>query len=453
MFVKRISFFAVLLLLALPPATASAQNLEFIRDAEIENTIRLYATPLFEQAGVEPSAVQIHLVKDAQLNAFVAEGLNLFINTGLIQRTENAGQLIGVIAHECGHIAGGHLVKGREAMENATTQSLATMILGMAAAVAARRGDLGSAIMMGGNDIAARSYLAFSRSIEGSADTAGLAFLDNLHMSAKGFLEFMETLGDQELLVTARQDPYVRTHPLTRDRIDEIRHHVENSPWTNEPVPPAYVEPHRRIRAKLVGFMEPPSTTLYRYKESDTSLEGRYARAIAYYRIPDLVHAIPLIDGLIAERPQDPYFHELKGQMLFENGRVKEAIPEYKLAVKYLSDNPLLRQELGQVEVEADDPALLPDARENLTIATQRESDDAGSWRLLATAYGRMGNEVMATASMAEYALLAGRFEEAIYDAVKASQGLKKGTPIEIRMQDIRAQAEQARDLAKKRRG
>ncbi len=447
---KRISNLAVLLLVTFAPGTASAQQLEFIRDAEIENTIRMYATPLFQQAGVEPSAVEIHLVKDNQINAFVAEGLNLFLNTGLITKTEHAGQLIGVIAHECGHIAGGHLVKGQGAMENAGYTSLASMILGAAAAVAARRGDVGSAIMMGGNEMAERSYLAFSRTIEGSADTAALTFLDNLHQSARGFLEFMEMLGDQELLVSTRQDPYVRTHPLTRERVDEVRHHVETSPWSDAPVPPAYVEPHRRIKAKLIAFMEPAATTLFHYKEDDNSLESRYARAIAYYRKPDLGRAIPLIDGLIAERPQDPYFHELKGQMLFENGRTAEAIPEYKLSVKYLPDNALLREELGQVELEAEDPAQLPDAKEHLTFVTRHEPENASGWRFLATAYGRMGDDTMASASMAEYALLTGRWNEALHDAMKALKNLKRGTPTEIRMQDIRSQAEQMRDQAKK---
>lgn len=450
MSIKRISNLAVLLFVALASETASAQSLEFIRDAEIENTIRMYATPLFQQAGVEPSAVQIHLVKDNQINAFVAEGLNLFINTGLIVKTQHAGQLIGVIAHECGHIAGGHLVKGQGEMENAGYTSLASMILGAAAAVAARRGDVGSAIMMGGNDMAERSYLAFSRTIEGSADTAALTFLDNLHQSSRGFLEFMEMLGDQELLVSTRQDPYVRTHPLTRERVDEVRHHVETSPWSDAPVPPAYVEPHRRIVAKLIAFMEPLATTLSHYKEDDNSLESRYARSIAYYRKPDLGRALPLIDGLIAERPEDPYFHELKGQMLFENGRGKEAIPEYKLSVKYLPDNALLREELGQVELEAEDPAQLPDAKEQLTFVTQHEPDNASGWRFLATVYGRMNDDTMAAASMAEYALLAGQWSEALHDAVKALQNLKRGTPTEIRMQDVRAQAEQMRDQAKK---
>ena len=453
MLIIRIACIFVLCLTVLFREPAKAQSLEFIRDAEIENTIRAYATPLFEQAGVDPAAVKIHLVKDPQLNAFVAEGLNLFLNTGLIQKTAHAGQLIGVIAHECGHIAGGHLVKGREAMENASNEAIASMILGMAAAIAGRRGDVGAAVMEGGQEVAMRSYMAFSRTIEGSADTAALSFLDNLHQSSRGLLEFMELLGEQELLVAARQDPYVRTHPLTRERVDEIRHHVELSQWSDTPVPPQFSEPHRRMRAKLVGFMEIPATTFLRYPESDKSLEGRYARAIAYYRKPDLEHALPLIDGLIAERPRDPYFHELKGQMLFENGHPLDAIPEYKLAVKYLPDNGLLREELGQVEVESEDNAQLADAREHLIVATQREPESAGGWRLLATVYGRSGNEILASAAMAEYALLAGRWEEAIYDANKALRGLKRGTPMELRMQDIRSQAEQAREIARKNRG
>jgi len=448
-FLQRISFLAVLVLVSVAPGAAWAQRMSFIRDAEIENTIRMYATPLFEQAGVDPQAVQIHLVKEKQLNAFVAGGLNLFLNTGLIIRTEHPGQLIGVIAHECGHIAGGHLVRGAEAYQNAYYESIASMILGVAAGVASGRGDVGSAIAMGGSEGAMRNLLAFSRTQESSADSAGVTFLDNLHYSSRGFLEFMQLLGDQELLVSARQDPYVRTHPLTRERVEFIQNHVETSPWSNAPVPPQYVEPHRRMRAKLFAFMELPVTTLARYKEDDRGIDARYARAIAYYRKPDMAKAIPAIDELIAERPNDPYFAELKGQMLFENGHPLEAIPDYKRAIKLLPDNALLREELGQVEVEAEDPALLADAKEQLTYATRRDPESASAWRLLGIAYGRGGDEPMAAASMAEYALLTEHWAEAIYDADKADRGLKRGSPAELRMQDIRSLAEQGRDRAK----
>jgi predicted Zn-dependent protease len=461
-----ISAVAVFSLTILAPREADAQGFEFIRDAEIENTLRQYANPLFAQAGVDPNAVEIHLVKDQSLNAFVAEGLNLFINTGTIIQAEEPGQLIGVIAHECGHIAGGHLVRGQEAMGNAMTTGLAAMILGAAAAIAAGRQDQSAmrqgvpgayqqaannsallpAVMGAAGEVAYKSYASFSRTIEGSADTAGLQFLDNLHMSARGLLTFMEKLEGEELLVTTRQDPYVRTHPLTSDRIDEIRNHVEHSPWSDVPTPPEFTEPHQRMRAKLDAFLNPPMSILYKYKESDTSISARYARAIAYYRIPDLNHALPLIDGLIAERPGDPYFHELRGQILYENGRPLEAIPEYKAAVKVLPDNALLRQELGQVEVESEDPAQLADAKEQLHAAIRKEPDDPGTWRLLATAYGRDGDEAMAAAGMAEYALLVGRFSEATFQANKALKGLKHGTPMAIRMEDVRAQAEQHQD-------
>ncbi|HVI50335.1 MAG TPA: M48 family metalloprotease [Candidatus Sulfotelmatobacter sp.] len=454
MIFKRISFLAVLCLISLglisaASTRADAQELSLIRDAEIENTIRLYATPLFEQAGVEPDAVQIHLVKDNTLNAFVAEGLNLFINTGLIIKTDHAGQLIGVIAHESGHIAGGHLVKGRTAMENAQNASLAATILGMAAAVAAGRGDVGIAMVGGGNEAALRSYLAFSRGIEASADTAALTFLDNLHLSARGFLEFMEKLGGQELLTSSRQDPYMRTHPVTSERIDEIRNHVEHSPYSDNPVPPQYVELHRRMVAKLVAFMQPPVSTLMHYREDDKSIEARYARAIAYYRKPDLGNAVPLIDGLIAERPKDPYFHELKGQMLFENGRGPEAIPEYRLAIQYLPDNALLLEELGQAEVESEDPAMAAEATKHLKTATQRDPGSAGAWRMLSIAYGRSGNEPMAEAALAEYCLLAGQYSEALYHVEKARKGVKPGSPTALRLEDVRAQAEQGQTARK----
>lgn len=444
MTLKRLSCLLALCLSPLAAAPAQAQSISLIRDAEIENTLRMYAAPFFQQAGVEPDAVQIHLVKDKSLNAFVAEGLNLFINTGLIVKTDHAGQLIGVIAHESGHIAGGHLVKGANAMENARTESMVATILGVAAAVAARNGAVGSAMIGGGNESALRSYLAFSRGIEASADTAALSFLDNLHLSARGFLEFMQKIQGEELLSSDRQDPYMRTHPVTAERVDEIRHHVETSPYSDYPVPPQYVEPHRRMVAKLYAFMDPPISTLMRYREDDKSIEGRYARAIAYYRKPDLANALPLIDGLIAERPKDPYFHELKGQMLFENQRGPESIPEYRMAVQLLPNNPLLLQELGQAEVESEDPALTADASRHLKLSVQRDPSDAGAWRLLSIAYGRSGQEPQAEAALAEYSLLAGKYDEALYHADKARKGLKPGTPDALRVEDVRAQAEQA---------
>lgn len=449
---KRVLALAMGVMVCLAPVLARAQELSLLRDAEIENTLRLYGAPLFKQAGVNPDAVHIHIVNDMTINAFVADGLNMFINAGLIIRTKNPDELIGVMAHESGHIAGGHLVRADNAMDQAQGISLAGMILGLAAALAGAPGAA-AGVMMKTNDIAERQFLAFSRSVEGSADSAALTFLDNLHISARGFLDFMQSLEGEEMLNGADQDPYVRTHPLTEDRVDEIKTHVEASPWSNTMPPAAYDEPHQRMRAKLAAFLQPPVTTLRQYPATDTSIPAQYARAIAYYRIPDLTQALPAIDALIAARPDDPFFHELKGQMLFENARVAEAAPEYRAAVRLFPDNALLCAELGQVDVELGDPASLADAVTNLKTATAKDPLEPEPWRLLSTAYDRLGNPVQSEVAVAVYSLFSGDYEAAIYHANHVLPQLKPGTPDALRMEDIRVQGLQMRDRDRRSHG
>lgn len=450
----RVFLLATIVVALLAPQSFAApqQKRNFIRDAEVENTIRTFATPLFQAAGLSPDAIDLYLMVDGSLNAFVAGGQNMFFHTGLLIRTDNPNQLIGVIAHETGHIAGGHLARVQDAMGNAGTEALVATLLGAAAGIATGRGDVAAAISMGGQEAAMRNLLAYTRSEESSADQAGVRYLDATQQSAKGMLEFFDILGDQELLVASRQDPYVRTHPLTRDRVSFVREHVTRSPHSNATVPPAWIEMHKRMRAKLFAFLEPPMRTFQRYRENDNSLDARYARAIAYYRKPDLDKAVPLIDALIAERPDDPYFRELKGQMLFENGRGSEALEPYRKAVQLLPGSALLRVSLAQVEVELEDPALLDDARKNLTIALQREHHNRTAWHLSAVAHGRAGDEGMAAYSMAEEALLEGRLPDANYHAGKAERLLPKGGTVWQRVQDIKEQSAQTKEMRERRR-
>lgn len=429
-----------LLVHAAPVAAGDKQTL--IRDAEIENTIRAFATPLFQASGIAPDSVRLHILNDKSLNAFVANGLNMYIHTGLLLKTENANQLIGVIAHETGHIAGGHLVSLRDELANAQTEALLAAALGAAAAIATGRGDVGGAIAMGGQNMAMRNLFAFTRTQEQSADQAAMRMLDATGQSAKGMVDFFNILGDQELLSSAQQDPYVRTHPLTRDRIEFVRHHVEGAPVPSTQSNPAFDAMHKRIRAKLFAFIEPAVRTLTRYKEGDKSVEARYARSVAFHRKADLKQALPLIEGLIAEQPNDPYFAELKGQMLFENGRLKEAAEAYRRAVKLLPDNALLRTSLAQVLVELDDPKLEREAVGNLDAALQREPESSFAWRLLSITYGRANNMGMASYAMAEHAMLTGNPEEAAYHAGRSLTLLPKGSPVTLRAQDIQASAE-----------
>jgi predicted Zn-dependent protease len=418
------------------PAKAEARKLSFIRDAEIENTIRHYATPLFLAAGLEPSAINIYLINDKTLNAFVAGGQKLFLNTGLLIRSQNAGQVIGVIAHETGHIAGGHLSRTRDAMKKSSAASILATVLG-GVAVISGRGDVGSAIIAGGQQMGVRNFLQYSRTQESAADAAAMRFLDATQQSANGMLEFFEILGDQELLSVTRQDPYYRSHPLTRERKNAVANFVRHSPNSNKPEPPGFSERHARMKAKLQAFLNPISRTLRAYKEDDPSIEARYARAIAYYRRPDLEKAIPLIDGLIKERPADPYFHELKGQMLFENGRIPESLPYYEKAVLLAPGSSLLRRSLGQVQLEVGDPAQLENAVSNLLIAANADKTDPFTWRLLGTAYGKMGKRAESSLALGEAALLENKPADARFHAERAAGILQQGSAGWMQAQDI----------------
>ena len=421
---------------------ARGQKISLIRDAEIENTIRNFSTPVFLAANLDPSAVKIHLVRDKTLNAFVAGGQRLFINTGMLTQAKSAEQIIGVIAHETGHISGGHLARIKDALKGSTATTILSIILG-GAAIGAGRGDIGSVIIAGGQGIVVRNFLSYTRTQESAADQAALKYLDKVKISARGFLEFMEILGDQEFRVPERQDPYVRTHPLTRDRVAVIAHHVANSPYSDNAVSSKFDINFRRTRAKLYGFLNLIGHTLRVYKESDNSLESRYARAVGYYREPNLEKAVPLIDGLIAEYPKDPYFRELKGQMLFENGKPGAALVSYQNAVTLLPDNPLIRRELARVQLALNNPALLDTAIDNLRIAIADDSESPFTWRQLAIAYGRRGDKGHSSLALAEEALLTGKKPVALYHAGLAERLFPHGSREWLQSQDILLAARQ----------
>jgi predicted Zn-dependent protease len=430
-------------LLVASAARAQGQAPSLIRDTEVENTIRAYGAPLFNAAGLSPESVRIFVINDRALNAFVAGGQNLFINTGLLMRAEHAGQVIGVIAHETGHIAGGHLARTQDALRNASVTSILALVLGAAAAIVSGKPEAGVAVLQGGTQIAERNLLTYSRTQESSADQAGLSFLERTGQSARGLLEFLEILSHEELLVTARQSPYIRSHPLTHERVDAVREFLGRSRFADTPVPAETQMMHKRIRAKLQGFIDPPATTLARVKADDRSIEARYARAVAFYRIPDLGQAVSLIDGLLAELPNDAYFHELKGQILFENGRVADARQPYETAVRLMPDAPLLRVGLAQVQLELNDPAVQATAYAHLREAIRADPDNPLAWRLLAVVHGREGRIGEAALALAEQAMVQNRPRDARQQAERAKKLLPQGSPSWLRAQDIRISADE----------
>jgi Putative Zn-dependent protease, contains TPR repeats len=434
-----------LVLALLAPTGARAQSISLIRDTEIETTIRTYATPVFLAAGLDPSAVRIYLVNDRQINAFVAGGQNLFINTGLLLRSEDAGQVIGVIAHETGHIAGGHLIRVQEALKRGTAESILAFILGTAAA-AAGRPDVGSAVISGGQNVALRNFLQYSRTQEGSADAAAMKFLDQTKQSAQGLLSFLQILADQELLTPTRQDPYLLTHPLSADRIQALADFVSKSRYSKVPVDPALQQQHLRMVAKLRAFLDEPGMTMRRYPDSDQSDIALYARAIAAHRAADTTKSIALIDTLLARHPDDPYYHELKGQVLFESGHPRESVDSYATAARLLPDAPLIRLDLARAQLATNDPKLLAAATQNLQASLAIEPNRPFVWRQLAIAEGRAGQDAESSLAMAEEAMLLNKPAEARFHAGKAERLLPSGSPGWIKAQDIIAAADQMRE-------
>jgi predicted Zn-dependent protease len=423
----------------------SGSGVTLLRDTEIEADIRLMMAPIWRVAGLDPEAVHVYLVSDDAINSFVAGGQNIFMNSGLVLRAKTPNQLIGVLSHETGHIAGGHLYKGEEAMHNASIEEILAMVAAAAASVAGR-GSGGGAALLGAAGVGERAFLQFSVTQEATADHAAMNFLDATHQSARGLLQFFEVLQGEELLTGAHEDPYLSDHPLTQERIDYVRDHVDRSPYSNVPDPPAYIAMLERIKAKLAAFTEPPSATLAKYSEQDRSVLARYARAVAYYRIPDLDKALPIVDGLIRDYPSDPYFRELKGQMLFENGRIGDAVKPYEDALRLAPDAALLRISLAQVYIEGNDPAQNKRAIAYLSDALRTEDKEVEAWHLLATAYGRDNQIGMAALSLAEEGLAADNKKDAVQEARRAEHLLPKNSVAHARAQEIHNEAKDLDD-------
>ncbi len=432
------------MLLVSGTAPAGAQRrggIQLLSDAETEHTIRSMARPIFEAAAVDPDSVHVLLVNDPSLNAFVAGGQNIFLHTGLLLSAD-ADQLIGVIAHETGHIAGGHLVRGSEAMENALLSSLLGMGLGIVGGIASGNAGAGAAGVMLGQHLAERNFLSFSRGQEAAADQAALTYMEHAGISARGLYDFLEKLGAGEPLLTQRDadTPYQLTHPLSRERMQAVRAHVERSRYSDRRLPADTVERYQRIQAKLYAYLD-PGGALRRYRAEDTSSVARYGRAYAFLRRGEVERALPLIDGLIADEPRNAFFHETKGDLLLQTGRAVQAVAPYRKAVEYAPDANPIRVSLAHALLEQHNPAVADEAIRNLQTASRTEGRSAFLWRLMAQAWNMKGNEAMVAYASAEEALARGDRPMALALAERAERMLPAGSPAWLRAQDIRGEA------------
>ena len=444
-----------LLLAAFVLATAIARPAaaqQVLRDSETEALFRDLTTPLAKAAGLDPANVKVVLIRDDSINAFVAGGQIVYVHSGLIAKADNANQLQGVIAHELGHVAGGHVLRLHDGVKRATVITLLSLVLGMAAA-AAGAGDAGMGIMMAGQRAAMGDFMAFTRVQESSADLAGASYLAKAGVSGKGSIDFFKKLQNQEYrLAVYATDSYDRTHPLSQERVQSLREVYEKDPAWSRPTDPSLEARFQRVKAKLVGFVE-PKEAVNRYPESDRSVPAHYARAYAYHlgAYPD--KALAEADVLLASAPDDPFFLELKGQILLESGRPKEAIPLLRKAVAAAPDQPMISVMLGHALVATEDRAHLAEAKQVLKTAVNRDNDNPFAWLQLGIIYDREGDSARAALAMAESRNLEGKPKLALASAKLAMAGIPKGTPDYLRAQDIAmvSEAELKRDKKKDR--
>lgn len=402
--------------------SASAQSL--IRDTEIEGIIRDWSDPVFTAMGLEPSEVEVLLVNDQELNAFATRGRIMGLNTGLILQTKSPNQLLGVIAHEAGHIKNRHTL--RDGAQNAGMQPMImTMALGALAAIAGAP-DAGAALLASSQYFGTLGALRYMQSQEGEADITGARALERAGESGKGMVEFFENFRAQEIFSDQRRYPYFRSHPLSSQRIEALRRPVEAASHYSHQDSSERMAQHALVIAKIRSFMEAPNATLRDYPSSDTSLPARYARAIAWYRDGQTEKSLSAVDVLLTEQPANPYFWELKGQILFEEGRPAEAIGAHQKAVELKPDAPLLRINLAHALIETSDAANLDAAIDQLKRAIALEKDNTLGWRLLGQAYASQGKEGEARLASAEYWFALGRTEQAAQFAMRARDMLSR---------------------------
>ncbi|MFN3388824.1 MAG: M48 family metalloprotease [Allosphingosinicella sp.] len=430
---RFVLFLSLSFALAFQPAMAQS----ILRDAETEALFADMSRPLIEAAGLQPANVDVVLIQDRSINAFVAGGQIVYLHSGLITAADNANEVQGVIAHELGHITGGHILRFHDGVKMATGIMILSLVLG-AAAMAAGAGDAGAGILAAGQQAAIGKFLAFTRTQESSADQAGATYLTKAGISGKGSIAFFKKLQNQEFrYAIPQEDSYARTHPLTGERIQALQAVYTAAETWDAKTDPALEARFQRVKAKLLGFVEDPKRTLQIYPETDKTVPARYARAYAWHKAAHPEKAMKEVDGLLAAAPDDPYFLELKGQVLLESGRPAEALESLRLAVARAPDQPLISALLGHALISTEKKENFAEAKQVLRGAIGRDNDNPFAWYQLGIVYDREGDLGRAALATAERYNLQGQPRLALANAEQALRAIPTGTPDWLRAQDI----------------
>lgn len=446
----RLAALLAALQLAIQPAAAQS----ILRDAETEQLLQDMVDPLAEAAGLGRGAVEIVLVQDNSINAFVAGGQRIYIHSGLINAADTANEVQGVMAHEMGHITGGHIIRSSEGISQATNITIVSLLLGVAA-IAAGAGEAGMGILAAGQQAAMGKYLAFSRVQESSADAASVDFLSKAGISGRGSIEFFKKLQNLEFRYGVSQDDeagFSRTHPLTGDRITNLERDFQRDPAWNKPNDPKLEERFQRAKAKLYGYLAKPQDTLRAYPTTMTGIPARYARAYAYHKDAQVDKALAETNALIAADPQNPYFLELEGQILLESGRPRDALEPLREATRLTNNTPLIATTFGHALIATENQSNFEEAEQVLKAAVTKDRYNPFAWYQLGVVYAARGDMPRARLASAEQQSMSGQMAMALTSAEAAERGLPTGSPDWLRAQDIAMAAKAELERQKKRK-
>ncbi len=437
--ITRLLAFLAALSLGVSPAMAQS----ILRDAETEAFLDDISAPLAEAAGLEPGNLDVVLINDPSINAFVAGGQAVYIHSGLIDAADSANEVQGVIAHEIGHITGGHVIRTGEGWAQASKISLLSLIAGVGAALAGA-GEAAMGVIMAGQSAAMSKFLAFSRTQEASADAAGAQYLSDAGISGKGSLAFFGKLLNQEFRLGVSQNDeagFWRTHPLSGDRISKLRETYEADPAWDRPSDPAIEARFERVKAKLQGYVAKPAHTLRDYPETRQTIPAIYARAYAYHKNAEMDRALTAAETLLEKSPQDPYFLELKGQILLESGRAGEALEPLREATRLTRSEPLIASLFGHALIATEDKDHFEEAEQVLRASVGRDRYNPFAWYQLGVVYAARGDLPRARLASAEQQVMNGDYLTAIRSAQAAEVGLPTGSVDWLRAQDVSLQA------------
>ncbi|WOE76669.1 M48 family metalloprotease [Alterisphingorhabdus coralli] len=422
-------------MLAMLAQPAQAQSI--LRDAETEELLRDMSRDLIIAAGLRPGNVNVVVINDPSINAFVAGTQDVYIHSGLIRAADTANEVQGVIAHELGHIALGHSITRSEAGSKAGNISILSLILG-AAAIAAGAGEAGMGIMGLGQQAAMSQFLSHTRAEEASADVVGAKYLSQAGMTGRGSINFFKKLQNLEFrLAIPQNNSFGRSHPLSGERITTLQSIYEKDPAWNKPLDQNIEQRFKRVKAKLEGFILEPRVTFRDYPEYDESIPARYARAYAWHKSAYPDKAMAEAEALLAEEPENPYFLELHGQILLESGKPDEALESLRKATYLTNSHSLIAGLFGHALIATEDDANMEEAEKVLKAAVARDARNPFAWYQLGVVYGHKGDEPRASLASAERYVIQGNAPLAMRHAGIAMAGLPEYSPDWIRAQDI----------------